>query len=143
MGHCRGNKRAQESVPGPAVCRPIGGARMDIGTNERVTRGMSRLAAVLAGIVGLLLFALPLRPALAAAPTVTVATPDLAQGAAFQDVTIIGSGFTSAATVSFGTADVTVSSVTFISATQLVADVSTTATAALGVRTVTVAVAGS
>src|SRR5207248_403037 len=62
------------------------------------------------------------------------------QGAPFQDVSISGTNFTSAATVSFGSSDVTVSSVTFMSSTWLIADVSVTSSAVLGNRTVSVTV---
>ena len=71
-------------------------------------------------------------------PTVIGTAPSaLGQGAPNQNVTITGTGFAPGAAVSFGSG-VTVNSTTYVSATQLTANISVAATATTGVQNVTV-----
>src|SRR5206468_2324157 len=75
----------------------------------------------------------------AAAPTVTSASPAaLAQGATSQNVTISGTGFQCGATVSFADAGMTVNWTTFVSSSQLTANITIAPSAAPGARDVTV-----
>src|SRR5439155_24111551 len=76
-----------------------------------------------------------------AAPTVTSLSPgSRGQGATNQTITITGSGFVNGTALgaSFSGTGITVNSVTFVSATQLTANVSISSSAATGARTVTV-----
>ncbi|HYL93048.1 MAG TPA: IPT/TIG domain-containing protein [Alphaproteobacteria bacterium] len=70
-------------------------------------------------------------------PTVTSLNPAAAIQGATTSVTITGTAFQSGATCSFG-AGITVNSCAFVSATQLTAGITVSATAATGTRTVTV-----
>jgi hypothetical protein len=73
-----------------------------------------------------------------AAPTVASTSPSSrGQGATSQSIIIKGSGFVSGATASFGTG-ITVNSTTFVSATELSANIMVESGAATGARTVTV-----
>ena len=73
------------------------------------------------------------------APTITSLSPSqLPQGTTNQDVTIAGNNFQNGASVSFSGTGITVNSTTFVSATEITANISIEATAASGNRNVTV-----
>jgi hypothetical protein len=73
------------------------------------------------------------------APTVASASPtSLGQGAAGQNVVITGTGFVSGANASFSGAGITVNSTTYISPTNVSANVTISSGAAVGARTITV-----
>jgi G:T-mismatch repair DNA endonuclease (very short patch repair protein) len=73
-----------------------------------------------------------------AAPTFTSITPEnLGQGAANQNLAVVGTGFVDGVTAQFSGAGVTVNSVTFNSATSLIVNVSVAADAATTARNLT------
>ncbi|GAI53247.1 unnamed protein product, partial [marine sediment metagenome] len=74
-------------------------------------------------------------------PTVTSVSPDSGEQGATLEVTIGGTNFTGATAVSFGTG-ITVNSFTVVSATQITASISISATATLGLRDVSVTTPG-
>jgi hypothetical protein len=76
-----------------------------------------------------------------AAPTVSSASPSSrGQGASSQDVTVNGTGFVSGASLAaaFSGSGITVNSTTFVSATQVTANITITAGATTGLRNITV-----
>jgi len=74
-----------------------------------------------------------------AKPTVTSADPSSrGQGATDQDISITGSGFEDGAEVAFSEAGITVNSTTFVSATELTANIDISGTATTGAGDVTV-----
>jgi Tfp pilus assembly protein PilV len=74
-----------------------------------------------------------------AAPTVASTSPSSRpQGAASQNITINGSGFVTGAGSSFSGSNVTVNSTTFVSSSQLTANITISSIAAVGARDVTV-----
>src|SRR3954469_25261051 len=101
--------------------------------------GARRLATI-GAVLGLVAGVAFVGPALAASPTVTSAGPHVYQGGSYIDVTIVGTDFTPSASVRLGVGT-TVSTVTFISATKLIANVSVAPDAVRGPRTVRVTTA--
>ncbi len=72
------------------------------------------------------------------APTVTSTSPSSrGQGATAQNVTVIGTNFVSGAVVTVSGSGVTVNSTTFVSATQLAANLTIASTATTGTRSIT------
>jgi hypothetical protein len=78
-----------------------------------------------------------------AAPTVTSTSPSSLIVGSRTNVTILGSGFVSGATVSFGDPAITTSAVAFTSSSQLVATIRIRTAAVIGAHTVTVTNPGS